>query len=89
LVCINLLEVRFLESCPYWKFPEETECCFGFFSDKEIDVDAMISLFNKKDRVFSLDCRRGEKGVWAKYVDGGIFFHQNVNWVHIYEPCTE
>jgi hypothetical protein len=67
----------------YWKIPQHTRCTFELIlngNDNKLIKELPNNLDVKKFLLIGGD----DVLVWDKKTDGGIFLHENVEWVHAY-----
>ena len=73
--------------------PELKECYFNVYSNNDINLDLITSLFDVKWNIASkkrefyrdkIKCEYEDKdALWYKLVDNEVFLHESVNWVMI------
>ena len=73
------INVKFLNSEQYWKFPEETKCLFGVYSER-LDLKDLINLFNVDWTLLGRDA----SAIWSKHLKQDTFLDDNITWVHVY-----
>jgi len=73
------VNVDFLSSEQYWKYPEETKCFFGVYS-KNLDLKEMVNLFGVEWHFLSDD----STAIWSKHLKQDVFLNNNITWVHTY-----
>jgi len=79
----------FCGSEKYWKIPENTIYTFEIYDEEGVYIEPLVSMLHvqiyRNYHIWHVDKDIEREVIWSKNTHGGVLFHEDVVWAHMYE----